>query len=471
MNKQIQAVSALVLGFAASHAVAQCPSDLWKLSFSDEFNGNSLNLSTWSYETGRWPYNAELETYQLSAMTVQNGQLTINATRNTAFNPPYVSGRINTRTSFLQQYGRFEMRARLPKGKGMWPAFWLLPQSTWPPEIDIMEMLGHAPSTVYFTNHWGVYPGVSNQTQSYTGPDTSAGFHTYACEWYPGRIDFFFDGIRRASNLNVGVPDVPMYIILNLAVGGTWPGNPDATTVFPQQMVVDWVRAYSLVEPLSQVVNGSFENRGSSGTTPFVGWVRSGNTYVENYNQHQGGFCAKMYGNFTGGLNTSAVYQELLVTPGDTMAAIGWFYNWSGDRMAGANTVTMNIEWRSAANAVLGRETVLAADASSPTDYHMRQVVFGTAPAGAVKARLLFEFKQPAMAAGSIFFDDVSFGKVVCPVCPADYNQDGGVDGSDVGAFYADWESGDASADVNQDGGVDGADVQVFFTAWERGSC
>ena len=95
----------------------------------------------------------------------------------------------------------------------------------------------------------------------------------------------------------------------------------------------------------------------------------------------------------------------------------------------------------------------------------------GTAPAGAVKARLLFEFKQPAMAAGSVFFDDVSFGKVVCPVCPADYNQDGGVDGSDVGAFYADWESGDASADVNQDGGVDGADVQVFFTAWERGSC
>ncbi len=470
-KNRVAALGVALIAAMVGTAGAQCPPDLWRMSFADEFTDPNLDLSTWSYETGRWPYNAELEYYHLPAMSVAAGHLSITARVDNRYNPPYTSGRINTRTKFLQQYGRFEMRARLPKGQGIWPAFWLLPQDTWPPEIDIMEQLGHIPTQIHFTNHWGVYPSVASQSQSFTGPDTSAGFHTYACEWYPGRIDFFFDGVRRASNVNAGVPDVPMYIILNLAVGGQWPGNPNATTVFPQQMVVDYVRAYDEIKPVQRLANPSFESRGSGNNIPLFGWVRSGNAFAENQHARTGAVSAKLYGNFTGGVNTSSIYQEMSVTPGETMAAVGWFYNWSADRMAGANAVTMNIEWRTIGNAVISRESTVAANASSPTDYLMRSVVFGTVPPNAAKARLSIEFRQTANTAGAIFIDDVQFGRVECPQCIGDFNEDGGIDGADIEAFFRSWEAGEAGADVSQDGGVDGSDVQVFFTAWERGSC
>ena len=150
---------------------------------------------------------------------------------------------------------------------------------------------------------------------------------------------------------------------------------------------------------------------------------------------------------------------------------MGWFYNWSADRMAGANAVTMNIEWRTIGNAVISRESTVAANASSPTDYLMRSVVFGTVPPNAAKARLSIEFRQTANTSGAIFIDDVQFGRVDCPLCVGDFNEDGGIDGADIEAFFLSWEAGEAAADVSQDGGVDGSDVQVFFTAWERGSC
>jgi hypothetical protein len=180
---------------------------------------------------------------------------------------------------------------------------------------------------------------------------------------------------------------------------------------------------------------------------------------------------AKLYGNFTGGTNTSSIYQEVSVTPGETMAALGWFCNWSLDRMAGSNTVTMNIEWRTAANAVISRESTLAADAASPTNYLMRTLVSGVVPPNAAKARLSIEFRQQANVGGAIFFDDIQFGRVDCPICVGDFNEDGGIDGSDIEAFFSAWEQGQSAADVSQDGGVDGGDVQVFFTAWELGSC
>ena len=464
-------LASLALASATGLAAAQCPGDLKRLTFSDEFDGASLNTSTWSHETGRWPYNAELQHYQLGNVSVGGGFLSITATRDNRFNPPYASARINTRTSFLQRYGRFEMRARMPRGQGIWPAFWLLPQDTWPPEIDIMELLGHEPTRVHFTNHWGTAAAPLSQTSSFSGPDFSAGFHTFACEWSPGRIDFFVDGVRRATNVNGGVPAVPMYIILNLAVGGLWPGNPNASTQFPQQMVVDWVRAYELIEPVSQIANGGFESRGPTGQVPFFGWVRSGNAFTDAGAVRTGSASGKLFGNFTGGMNTSWISQDLLVTPGQTMAATGWFQTAASDRIAGANAASMIVEWRTSTNAVLARESVVAADATTPPGEWVRRAVAAEVPAGASRARLLIEFRQPAMAAGSVLFDDIQFGPITCPGCLSDFNADGGVDGGDLDAFFAAWEAGSDEADANRDGGVDGADVGVFFEAWERSSC
>jgi beta-glucanase (GH16 family) len=464
-------LAAFLLAAATGLAAAQCPGDLRRLTFADEFDGTSLNTATWSHETGRWPYNAELQHYQLGNASVGGGFLTITATRDNRFNPPYASARINTRTSFLQRYGRFEMRARMPRGQGIWPAFWLLPQNAWPPEIDIMELLGHEPTRVHFTNHWGTAAAPLSQTSSFSGPDFSAGFHTFACEWSPGRIDFFVDGVRRATNINGGVPSVPMYIILNLAVGGLWPGNPNASTQFPQQMVVDWVRAYELIEPASQIANGGFESRGPTGQVPFFGWVRSGNAFTDAGAARTGSASGKLFGNFTGGVNTSWISQDLLVTPGQTMAATGWFQTVASDRIAGANVASMIIEWRTSTNAVLARESVVAADATMPPGEWIRRAVAAEVPAGASRARLLIEFRQPAMAAGSVFFDDILFGPITCPGCLSDFNADGGVDGGDLDAFFAAWETGSDEADANRDGGVDGADVGVFFEAWERSSC
>ena len=464
-------LASIWLAALAGGAAAQCPGDLWRLTFSDEFEGTTLDAATWSHETGRWPYNAELQHYQLANVSVQGGFLAITATRDNRFNPPYASARINTSTSFLQRYGRFEMRARLPRGQGIWPAFWLLPQNAWPPEIDIMELLGHEPTRVHFTNHWGTAAAPRSQTSSFSGPDFSAGFHTFACEWYPDRIDFFVDGVRRATNINGGIPSVPMYIILNLAVGGLWPGNPDASTAFPQQMVVDWVRAYELLEPVSLIANGGFESRGTTGQVPLFGWVRSGNAFADTGVVRTGGTSGKLFGNFTGGANTSWIAQDVLVTPGQTMAAVGWFRTSSSDRIAGGNVASMIVEWRTSTNAVLSRDSVVAADASTAPNEWIRRVIAAEAPAGATRARLLIEFRQPAMATGSVFFDDIQFGPITCPPCRADFNRDGGIDGGDLESFFAAWETASEDADVNQDGGIDGADVGVFFHAWERSSC
>ncbi len=464
-------IALMSLAATCGMAVAQCPGDLWRLTFSDEFEGTSLDTSTWSHETGRWPYNAELQYYQLANVSVQGGFLSITATRDNRFNPPYASARINTRTSFLQRYGRFEMRARLPRGQGIWPAFWLLPENTWPPEIDIMELLGHEPTRVHFTNHWGTSAAPLSQTSSFSGPDFSADFHTFACEWQPDRIDFFVDGVRRATNINGGIPSVPMYIILNVAVGGLWPGNPNASTPFPQQMVVDWVRAYELLEPTSVIANGGFESRGPTGQVPFFGWVRSGNAFTDGGVVRTGAASGKLFGNFTGGSNASWIAQDVLVTPGQTMAAVGWFHTAASDRMTGANVASMIVEWRTSANAVLSRTSVVAADATMPPGEWIRRSVAAEAPAGATRARLLIEFRQPAMAAGSVFFDDIQFGPITCPPCLSDFNGDGGIDGGDLEAFFDSWEAGSQEADINQDGGIDGADVGVFFNSWERSSC
>src|SRR6185437_5225724 len=243
----------------------------WTLVWSDEFDGRSgaaVDSSKWSFDIGGngWGNN-ELETYTDRAANAQlkNGRLVIKALRETFAGPDkitrsYTSARLITKNKFSQVFGRFEARIRIPYGQGIWPAFWLLGNnigtSHWPNcgEIDIMENIGKEPSIVHGTFHGPGYSGASGVSASYalpTGRKFSDDFHVFAVEWEPNVMRFYVDkslyATRTPSNLPTGtswVFDHPFFIILNVAVGGGWPGNPDATTVFPQQMLVDYVRVY-----------------------------------------------------------------------------------------------------------------------------------------------------------------------------------------------------------------------------------
>jgi beta-glucanase (GH16 family) len=172
----------------------------------------------------------------------------------------YTSARLSTEHHFSKKYGRFEARIQLPKGQGVWPAFWLLGEdfstAGWPAcgEIDIMENVGKEPATVRGTLHGPGYSGENPLTTAYALPRGrfSDGFHVFAVEWEPEAIRFYVDGELFATKTPADLPagsrwvfDHPFFILLNLAVGGNLPGHPDDSTVFPQRMLVDYVRVYS----------------------------------------------------------------------------------------------------------------------------------------------------------------------------------------------------------------------------------
>jgi beta-glucanase (GH16 family) len=249
----------------------QAQSPNWQLTWSDEFNasnGTPPDPAKWNIVTGGKGFgNGELETYTSHPANVQqkDGNLVITAQKEDLTGLDgvprhYTSARINTKNHFTQKYGRFEARIQLPTGKGIWPAFWLLGDNQetnhWPNcgEIDILETIG-APDTMYSTLHGPGYSGGKGISAKYplpTGQQIDTAFHLYAVEWSPNDIKFFFDDQLIAHPTPADLPpgtnwvyDHPFYILLNLAIGGYWPGNPDDSTTFPQQMLVDYVRVYS----------------------------------------------------------------------------------------------------------------------------------------------------------------------------------------------------------------------------------
>jgi beta-glucanase (GH16 family) len=242
----------LGVGLAALPALAS-PWDKpgWTLTFHDEFDGPSLDASAWGkrYKWGEAVVNGELEAYVDDAFAFQDGALRIVAT-----NAPgtYAGQTMSYRSGLIasvheQTYGYFEMRCRMPKGKGYWPAFWLLASNA--PgvnEIDIHEFLGDGVNTVYTTVHWGpsYASGAMSDGKAFTGPDFTADFHTFGVEWDPAFIAWNVDGQEVHRHTGDGIPSVNLYIIANLAVGGSWPGAPDATTVFPGYYDIDYIRAY-----------------------------------------------------------------------------------------------------------------------------------------------------------------------------------------------------------------------------------
>lgn len=205
----------------------------------------------WLVADGHWSHNNERQYYHPDAVGVEDGCLVIHSLRRPHAGLRYVSGYIELGKETGQVYGRWEMRARLASGQGIWPAMWLLPtDGTWPPEIDVLELIGHEPDVVHHSYHWGPLPEGTKPwsvdqtaTASTRSTDFSQAFHEFAVEWTPDAIRWFVDGDLSFEHVGA-TPDVPMYLILNTAVGGHWPGYPDDSTVFPQSLQIDRVRVF-----------------------------------------------------------------------------------------------------------------------------------------------------------------------------------------------------------------------------------
>jgi beta-glucanase (GH16 family) len=255
----------------ASPADAQCDRlPGCALVWSEEFDGNAVNSAKWEFMTGDgtnvglpagWGNN-ELEYYRAENATVSGGLLTITAREETVGGYDYTSARLRTLGKGDWTYGRMEMRARMPVGQGLWPAFWMLPSDpsiygAWAAsgEIDIMEYVGSDPERVLGTIHYGsrwpnnVFSSREYRLSSSTFHDD---FHVFAIEWERGEIRWYVDDIHYgtktdwfSSGGSFPAPfDVDFHILLNLAVGGNLPGSPDSSTTFPQELVVDYVRVY-----------------------------------------------------------------------------------------------------------------------------------------------------------------------------------------------------------------------------------
>ncbi len=232
----------------------------YKLTFDDEFNAFSWNgggnSGTWRtlYAYGDRELNDEKQLYTdqtlgIDPFAIKNGTLEITAAQSTDLNKSwgqaYSSGVINTYETFSQQYGVFEMRAKLPGGTGMWPAFWLLPNAqVWPPELDVFEAHGHRPDEL----RWGAHTKSSLGDKGdwvQLDADTTDSYHTYAAKWTPTTVTFYFDGKEVSQTPTPDDWHQPMYMIANLAVGGDWAGNPNPDTELPAKMNIDYIRAYS----------------------------------------------------------------------------------------------------------------------------------------------------------------------------------------------------------------------------------
>jgi beta-glucanase (GH16 family) len=234
----------------------------YHLAWSDEFNGGSLNTQDWNYEQGGSGWgNNELENYTNRTQNVflSAGHLVIEARQESFGGNNYTSGRLTTQGKQSFTFGRIDIRAKLPVSKGMWPALWMLGTNissvNWPGcgETDIMELIGTYPARITGSLHWlqsGGSEGTYNSNYSLNSGDFSQQFHVFSIIWQKDSVQFLVDD---HPYVNGGVSDAagsiypfnnPFFFIFNVAVGGSWPGPPDNTTIFPQRMFVDYVRVF-----------------------------------------------------------------------------------------------------------------------------------------------------------------------------------------------------------------------------------
>ena len=228
----------------------------WTLVWNDEFSGPRIDSTKWSHEVNdNGGGNNELQYYTARSENsfIRDGALVIQARKEAYLTRQYTSARMVSRLKGDWRYGRFEINAQVPYGKGMWPAIWMMPTDSeyggWPAsgEIDIMEILGHEPWKTYGTIHFGSSPASHQQAggnYSLAAGTFAGGFHVFAIEWDSTQIRWYVDGTKFFQTTIAQPFDKRFFMILNVAVGGNWPGNPDEFTSFPQEMLVDYVRVY-----------------------------------------------------------------------------------------------------------------------------------------------------------------------------------------------------------------------------------
>jgi beta-glucanase (GH16 family) len=260
------------LTVSVSHAAVVPDRAGWDLVWQDEFESPSVNTSEWSLINLKNSYNNELQYYRPQQASIVDGALRITATNQPFDGKLYRSARLESKDAF--SYGRFEARIDLPTTQGMWPAFWLLPNGTqWPTggEIDILENRGSQPNLVSSAYHFQRNPGPCCGQHEYIYDEYAPavggvpvnfhdGYHTYAVEWEPGVMRFYVDDFMHWQ-VSEATHNVPIFataknIILNLAVGGDFGGNPNGSTVFPQHMDIDYVRVWQ--RPASQGLSGDY---------------------------------------------------------------------------------------------------------------------------------------------------------------------------------------------------------------------
>ncbi len=229
------------------HPLGRVRAGAGALLFRDEFHHGPLNARIWDtcYRWGCGGANGELERYQAGQVSVTGGKLDLRA--NVCQTYRYCSGMVTSAGHFSFEYGYVEARVKIPVGKGLWPAMWLLAENGQAvTELDAFELLGDDPHTIYCGVHWLDASGHHRHDGgAFTGPDFSAGYHIIGVDWRADHISWYVDGrLIRSSARADEIPHTAMYLIFNLAAGGDWPGSPDAATLFPADYLIDWVRVW-----------------------------------------------------------------------------------------------------------------------------------------------------------------------------------------------------------------------------------
>lgn len=472
------AVAVLVSGFAAA-GLSSGQQRVEQLIWSDEFDGSALDQSTWEFQIGNgqsvglpgWGNN-ELQYYRPENTTVSNGVMTITAKQETFGGFNYTSSRLRTQGNFEFAYGRIEASIRLPSTPGIWPAFWLLPTNspygTWAAsgEIDVMESVNFA-DRIYGTIHHGApWPGnVQAGGQYAPGTDFSENFHTYSLEWDPDQMRWYVDGVLyRVLNRNAwfssAAPNDPrapfdreFHIILNVAVGGNFPGNPNGASRFPQSMEVDWVRVYQL-QP--QAFGGT------PATIP-------GRIEAENFDE---GYPGQVYLE-TDVTNNGGAYRpnedvDIEATAGGGFN-VGWieFGEWMeytvNVQRAGEYTATARVASQSTGGAfsLQVNDLPVSQFAQVPETGGFQswtEIQFPVTLAAGVQT---IRFQNLAFPGQEYNLDWMDF-TLNAAECVADTNGDGILTPADFNAWILAYNNGNAIADQNGDGQLSPAD----FNAW-----
>ena len=417
----------------------------YDVAWFDEFDGSSLDTANWTAANTNVTTNNSLQDYLPRQVSVSGGLLKILSEDIASRGLPYRSGLVES--TAVQKYGRWDVRARLPTSKGMWPAIWLLPDVVaypWPSggEIDIMENRGDSPNLTSSAFHYGINDATgfqhdftyTEQTSVHDGAivDYHDSFHTYSVEWDPTQIRFYVDDVHHwtvrdgdvGGFLTNGVDE--MRLVINTAIGGDFLENPDSSTIWPQELVIDYVHVYtkSATAPVLTFENGGFEGNGGS----LAHWSSFGATQISNVssgneNVDEGTEALKLFGQFNGQQNFSGIEQGISVTAGDEIRAFARSFINSSDSISGSgNEVFLKIDYYSELYGLFGTSEYISSDSitiangTTQNDTWLDNELLSVVPAGAVEARLAIVFAQSDDAGGAVFVDDVQFSIAAAPL-------------------------------------------------------